>query len=204
MVAREEAITIPYGSTERTTLGHLFLSLRGWSQSSADFVVGRPGLPNVEKKLGLGGAILFETPDEGMLDVRVMQIESGYVDVLITQVSPRPGIAGGLADDRDPGNSAFTPIEIGQISDSLNQIRHEMALRNDVIAEQLDLINRKLDDIESAAHRMGKKDWMVYTAGTLTSMLVNAAIDTDVGKALFEVTNDALSWFFDGALKMIS
>lgn len=204
MAAKEEEITVPMGSTERNTLGHLFLSVSNWTPNSAQLVVGRPGLPNVEKRVNLGGALLFETPDEGLLDVRLMSVSALYADLLITQVSPRAGIAGGLLDDRDPANTAFTPAEIGQITDSLNEIRHEMGLRNDLMAEQLDLINRKLDDMEVAAHRMGKKDWMAYAVGTLTSMIVNAAIDTNVGKALFEVADVALSWLFDGALKMIS
>lgn len=41
-------------------------------------------------------------------------------------------------------------------------LKQELSRRADIAHEQLELINRKLDEIQDAAARMGRKDWINY------------------------------------------
>jgi hypothetical protein len=44
-----------------------------YKEGKVRLVVGRPGFPNVTRTLEAGGAILFETPDDGVIEVRVLR-----------------------------------------------------------------------------------------------------------------------------------
>ena len=203
-MTQREQVTVHKNASEQTNLGGLIIAVRGRVGNEVEFLVGRPGLPNVHKEFfRVGDAVLFETPDDGILEVRVMAMPGLAATFLISQVSPRTGIAGGFVD-QELSNAPFTPSELEQIASSLGKIRQEISSRGDVTSGQLDLIVRKLDDMQSAAERMGRKDWLTYVAGALTSIVVNAAIDTDVGRALFAVAGTALSWLSHGALAIIS
>ena len=192
---QQERVTVLQNQSEQTKLGQLIISVRGRTGDEIEFVVGCPGLPNVHKEFfRVGDSVLFETPDDGIIEVRVMAVGVTIgARFLISQVSPRTGIAGGFVD-QDPSNAPFTPSELEQIASSLTQMRQEISLWQNVTSEQLDLISRKLDEMQSAAQRLGRKDWMTYVAGTLTGIMVNAAVDREVGKAIFEVAGTAFSW----------
>jgi hypothetical protein len=124
------------------------------------------------------------------------------VTVLLSQVSPRPGIAGGFVD-QDSDNAPFTPPELLKIAASVQQIRQAMSERSDVSVEQLDFIARKLDGMQEASERLGRKDWMNLALGTLTSIIVSAALTPNVAKALLQAADIALSWLFGGGMKLL-
>ena len=199
----QERIIVGERSSTQGELGGLIVSARKTYPDAVEFVVGRPGLPNIETRLGVGGAVLFETPDEGIFEVRVLATGMSKTTFLISQVSPHSGIAGGLAD-QDLSNSSFTASELVRIADSLQSIRIEMSERTDVTPEQLDLISRKLDELQASSQRLGRKDWMNLAIGTLTSIIVNAALGPDIGKALFRAAGAALSWLLGNTLKLLS
>lgn len=198
----QETLKVTTGYSTRVELGQLVLSNRGWRADGVTLVVGRPGLSNVTKKLNLGDAVLFETPDDGLLEVRVLTADYSSAEVLVTRVASRPGIAGGLSD-ADPSNLPFTPDELKRIEKSLDSIRLQIGQRSDVSPEQLDLISRKLAYIQAASERLGRKDWILLTAGALTNLIVAAAFSPSVAKALLNATNTALQWLFTGALKLL-
>lgn len=195
---RTERIHVPPGDSVITDLGTLVVSGRKVAYGSATLTVGRPGMPNLTTTLGLGEAVLFETP-EGTLEIRVLKSTPGFADVLITQLSPRPGLAGGFVDQTSE-NQAFSEQELKQISESIDRIRLQLQERGDVTSEQMDLISRKLGEMEQAASRMGRRDWMNLAVGTLTTAAVSAALTPEVTKALFRAADIALSWMFSGAV----
>lgn len=169
-----------------------------------EIVVGYPGLPNVTKEVDIGDAVLFELPDQGIVEVRVLSVGSfsGKIEVLVSQVSPRLGILGGPVNS-DPNNSAFTRDEIVRISDGVSRTKLALAQRNDIAPEQLELITRKLDEIQVASERLGRKDWINYVAGTLTSLCMSAAFSPEVTKAIFQTVNAAFAWLFASGLLLI-
>jgi hypothetical protein len=199
---RQERIEVSSGTSEVAELGGLVITARGTAPDGATLVVGRPGLPNLVQRLSLGDALLFETPDSGIIEVRVLTSSHAAVALLLSEVSRRPGLAAGFVD-QDASNSAFSAEELKQLADSLTQIRTEMSARSDLTPEQLSLISRKLDEMRDAAGRLGRRDWMNLAIGTLTGVVVNAALPPDVGRALFRAADLALSWLFSGALRIL-
>ncbi len=200
---RQETYVVEVNSSAKVKLGNLVLSVRKSNFDKVELVVGHPGLPNIDKALRIGEAVLFETPDDGILEVRALATNHNRAELLVSQVSPRLGIAGGLVIE-DPNNSPFTPSELIRIADSLKSIGVTIRRRSDVAPEQLELIQRKLDEMEAASRRLGRKDWITYVAGTLTSICVSAAFAPDVSKALFQSANSALSWLFYNALQLLA
>jgi hypothetical protein len=111
-------------------------------------------------------------------------------------------LAGPVGDD--PNNSSFTREEVVQIADSVSKAKFALAKRHDLAPEQLELIARKLDEIQVASERLGRKDWINYVAGTLTSLCISAAFSPEVTKAIFQTINTAFAWLFANGILLIS
>ena len=191
-----------YSSSKSKDIGNLVVSVREKYDDSCDVVIGYPGLPNVIQRMNIGDTILFETPSDGVMEVRLFKIRTD-VEFLITQISPRLGIIGGFIDD-DPNNTPFTSSEFVQVADSINRIQHDINLIQNITPGQLNLIERKLKDIKDACQRLGRKDWINYVAGALTSMCVSASFAPDTTKALFKIVSSAFKWLFDNTLILLS
>src|SRR2546423_1282125 len=85
---------------------------------------------------------------------------------------------------------------------------HDSALakvgeRNDVTPEQVEFISKKLGEMQAASERLGRKDWMNLAIGTLTSVIVSAALDRGVAKALLQSASTALSWLLGGPIQLL-
>lgn len=152
---KQERFSVRERNSTQAELGGIIVSVVQTLGDRATIVVGHPGLPNIERMLHVGGALLFETSD-GLFEVRVMSISGSEVAMLLTYVSPQPGIAGGFVD-QDQSNSPFTPSELVEIAKSLQHIRLIMSERSDVAPEKLDFISRKLDEMQAASERFGKR-----------------------------------------------
>lgn len=198
----QERLTVSERDSAISTKSGIIVSISEILSSEAKLVVGRPGQPNVAAKLGAGGAILFEAPG-GLFEVRLLKIiPLTNVTVLITRVSPRPGLAAGFVD-QDQSNANFSADERKHIELSVRAIFVEISNRSDVTPEQLAFLERKLDDMQAASERMGRKDWINLALGTLSSVVVTAALDPEAAKALFQAADSALSWLFPGAVKLL-
>jgi hypothetical protein len=167
----------------------------------AKIVIGRPGLPNVECDLRAGGAVLFETP-EGLFEVRVLSTTGTAVEVLLTRITPTPGITAGFVD-QDQSNTPFSLEERHRIAASIDSIRTEIGRRTDISPQQLEFVSKKLDEMREASERLGRKDWMNLALGTLTSVVVTAALASPAAKAIFAAAGTALSWLFGTGLKLL-
>jgi hypothetical protein len=175
-------------------------SYRKLKPDTVDLVVGAPGLPNVKKELQLGDAVLYQLPDFGVVEVRVVDI-SGPVKVLITEVSPRRGFTAAYASDMSE-NAPFGSDESTRLAKDLEKVVTQIADRKDVTPEQLAMLKGKLDEIADASTRLGRKDWIMFSAGTLTNVVVAAAFAPEAAKALFAALNTHLSWVFQNALRL--
>ncbi len=200
---KQATVTISEGSSSSVDFSSLILSVRVTYTNSCIVVVGYPGLKNVVKEIELGETVLYETPNDGILEVRVVSANNSRAGFLVSQVSPRLGIAGGFIDE-DYNNSPFSSNELTQIASSVTNIKKELTQRNDIRAEQLELISRKLDEIHVASNRLGRKDWINYVAGTLTSLCISAAFSHEVSKSIFVTFNSAFAWLFDNALRLLT
>jgi hypothetical protein len=199
-----EELAIPEHGSEDSRMGALVISVADIGAGRVDLVVGRAGFPNVGKNLRAGGAVLFETPDAGLLEVRLLKIlrPQNVAMVRVSRVSPRNGITAGFVE-HEQGNEPFAPHEVIRIRASLQAVREAAAARNDLTDDKIDLINRKLDDMAAAATRMGRKDWLNLAVGQPTNLIATAALGPDVGKFLFGSIGQALAWLVGQTVEFI-
>jgi hypothetical protein len=174
---------------------------------TVDFVVGRIGLPSLTRTLKLGDAVLFETPDDGIFEIRVIGITyvgggAGSANFSISRLLPGHSPTAGLANE-STANHPFTLSEVARIRKSLEAVNDAVRQRKDVTPEQVDYISRKLDEIVDAANRVGRKDWINVVIGTLTNVVVGAAIGSDAAKFLFQMVGQALRWLMGDTLKLL-
>jgi len=197
----QERLTIEERTSLQSEQTGLIISAVHTSSINSEIVVGRPGLHNLEATLALGGVALFETP-EGIFEIRVLATSAYRVDLLVTKISPRPGIAAGFVD-QDPENIPFLPEERARISASINEIQTAMLGRADIKSEQMDYLSERLEEMSQASERLGRKDWINYAIGTLTSIVITAAFDPPAAKALLHIAGDALTWVFGTGLRLL-
>ena len=195
-------LTISLRSSKDAPDHGLIISFREWSNTNPRLVVGAPGQPNVIRVMQLGDAVLYESTAHGLIEVRLTDIHASQVGVLVTRVSPRLGFAAGL-NEADVLNAPFALDELAQIKSGLESIRVTMCARNDVEPEKLELLARKLDEIAAASQRMGRKDWAMFVAGSLTNVIVGAALAPEAARALLVATNSALGWVFQNAIRLL-
>jgi hypothetical protein len=200
---KQTVVVIEEDTSSQTDFSSLILTVRRIYGDSCTVVVGCPGLKNVVKDMSIGDAVLYETPSDGILDVRVLTINGIKVGLLVSQVSPRFGIAGGFVDEASD-NSPFSSNELTHIASSVTNIKKELTQRDDIEAEKLELISRKLDEIQAASGRLGRKDWINYVTGTLTSLCISTAFSPELSKTLFVTVSSAFTWLFDNALKLLT
>jgi len=198
------SVTINDNSSVQVKDTNLIISARTINRMNytCEVIVGYAGLKNINKTMSVGDTALFESPEDGVFEVRMMHVAPFSVDVLISQISPNKGLLGGFVEG-DQTNSIFTAEELSKISKSINNVKNNLSINNNISSPEFELISRKLDQIEEASNRLGRKDWINYVAGTLTSLCISAAFSTDVTTSLFQSVNAAFSWFFDSTLRLL-
>ncbi|MEK6641110.1 MAG: hypothetical protein AABZ17_10635 [Nitrospirota bacterium] len=197
----QEKIEITSGNSHVCELGGIIVTVLGIDRNDARVVVGRPGMPNSEVSLRIGGATLFETPI-GMFEVRLLYASNPFTKLLLTEIAPRPGLSAGYVD-QDAENAPFTAAERQRLSASLEEVRREVATHAGLSAQQVDFITGKLIEMAAAADRFGRKDWINWALGTLTSIAMTAALDQAAAKVLFQAVGTALSWIVGSPIKLL-
>ena len=78
-----------------------------------------------------------------------------------------------------------------------------MSSRSDIKPEQLRYLFEKLDEMSDASERLGRKDWINFALGTVTSIIITAAFDPVAAKALLDAADAALFWVFGAGIKLL-
>ena len=196
---QQENIDVALNKSGSASFSRLVISMPKMSGYDwCDTVVGYPGLPNVKQRLAVGDALLYETTEDGILEIRATEMRGTSAQFTISQVSPRFGLGAALAA-HDPSNLSFTEEERSRIAESIDAVKTQLAASGRHTEEQLLLIYRKLDEIHVASGRLGRKDWLNYVAGSLTGLCSSAAFAPDVTKTFFQTINSAFSWLFANA-----
>lgn len=195
-----QTIEVPENNSTQLESFGLILTVRQAFGKESDVVVGFPGLPNETRRLHTGDVILYEARS-GTFDIRVLKQNSATVRFLVTKLSPT-NIAGAF-NAIHPGNSLFSAEELERVALSLENAKAKISANPAIKPEQIELINKKLDELKDASTRLGRKDWIAYAAGTISSTCVSAAFTPGVTKSIFESLNVAFSWTFTSALLML-
>ena len=180
----------------------LIISIPNKTTNQCDVSIGYVGMPNSTHKMKVGDNAFFETPTDGTFEVRLVKISAYHGHFLVSRISPRSGLTAGIATD-DVNNKSFSSSELERVVESISQLKSNLARSSAFQREQLDLIDRKLSDIEAASQRLGRKDWITYVVGALTSLCTTAAFSDEARKTLFISANEAFRWLFESSFVLL-
>jgi len=197
-----ETIEVRHNNSTHMPNTNLILSVQHSFGNESDIVIGYPGQQNEKHRAFTGDTFLYETPNR-TYDIRVLTQDNFKVKFLVTEISPKLSILGTLVP-RDIDNAAFTADELSQIALSIAQTKSALKLDTSVLPAQLALISKKLDDIQSASVRLGRKDWINYVNGTLFSMFAAAAFPADLTNNILKTLDSQFNWLFNGAILLLN
>lgn len=91
--------------------------------------------------------------------------------------------------DLDDDNSKFEEEELNQIRQGIGEINDYL---QNVLKIDVDIVNSRLSYLESAASRLGRKDWKIILLGVLTNIVTNAYATPEVTREIFTFAAAAL------------
>lgn len=198
MSREREDITVSLGSTEQSEISDIFLTYRNHTLGAASFVVGYPGLPNDEHNFRVGDALLHQSPDKGIFEVRALVVASNLVRFRITEISPRLGLVGGLTSESDV-NNPFSEDELAKIGQSLEEATQQITAAGLLSTDQLRLVAKTIDDLKESSQRLGRKDWILVVAGAVAGSIADLGLDVAQAKGILRALSSSLSWVFENA-----
>jgi hypothetical protein len=83
----------------------------------------------------------------------------------------------------------FTSEEYKLLETKINELKEKIA-KLDIVEEQIEKINDKLDHLLELAKKMNKTDWKELFIGSLLSLFLQLSIDTGTGRTIFEFTKN--------------
>ncbi|WP_153065367.1 hypothetical protein [Xanthomonas arboricola] len=175
--------------------GDVIISARNLYQGRCDLVIGYPGLPNSEHELRTGDAALYQVPTGETYEVRALSLTVTQGEFLITKLGSQLALAAAFVND-DPLNSPFNEEELRRIDASIAGVKVELERSGRLQMAQLEVLGHRLDEIQAAARRMGRKDWAQFFAGAITSVCASAAFAPEVTRTIFLTVGEAFSWAF--------
>jgi hypothetical protein len=95
-------------------------------------------------------------------------------------------------------NVPFAQDEQGQIAAQLLGNKNEMRTQFELSSEQAADVDEKIDELVEAAVRMGRKDWLIYSLGTITALIITATVAAPVGEHILAMIVHGLAHLFTG------
>lgn len=95
-------------------------------------------------------------------------------------------------------NAPFTQDEQEQIEARVQEIKKQLEQQFELSSEQMTLIDEKLEEAVEASTRMGRKDWLIYSLGTITALIITATVTAGVGEHIFAMVIHGLAHLFTG------
>ena len=186
-------ITVEVRNTIHAEEFNFFVSLKDVTGNKCETAVGFPGMPTESITLLTGDTFLYETPTNGTIEIRLMSNNGFSANYMVTQISPRLGISAGMSSSSYE-NRPFLADEKDKIKESLKSLIKITEDSNKYSHAQLDVIRKHIRQIEEASNKMGQKDWLLYTLGSLTGLSQSLALSDEARSTLFSAANSVFSW----------
>jgi len=90
-------------------------------------------------------------------------------------------------------NSAFNMEQLASIERVLNAFRVETISKLGLQDAEIRTLNEHVDYLIESSTRLGRKDWIMIAASTIITIVVALSLDTQKGRALFELFRSALT-----------
>lgn len=97
-------------------------------------------------------------------------------------------------------NTPFIEAEQQDISAKLDEIQQFLLAAHQFEESQKEFVRSRLDYLKDAAERMGRKDWLNLTTGTLLGIVVQTGLNSDAARELFRLAGNLLQSLFAGGM----
>lgn len=94
----------------------------------------------------------------------------------------------------DLENSPFSETEQSRIAIAVNELREFLIFNAKHSDSQVQFVTTRLQHLEEASHRLGRKDWITLAMGTLTNIVVGAALAPDAARELLRTAGSLFGW----------
>ena len=96
----------------------------------------------------------------------------------------------------DVENTPFTPDEQAEIAEQLREIKEYVKKTYSLSDEQMLSLEAKLEDIQAAAGRIGRKDWQLLFYGVMLTVIVGGLVPPEVVQAILTMALHGLGHLF--------
>lgn len=103
-------------------------------------------------------------------------------------------IASGAESSGSVDNGPFTAEERESVARSLEEVLRELRGHAAYSAVQFEIIQQQFAEMRAASERIGKKDWVTMSLGTIMSTAMAAALDPLQAQHLWSALSSSLTW----------
>jgi hypothetical protein len=162
------------------------------SQAGYSFAVGRnprgwiarfsPGLDETETVTTWSGwANVLQSVPTWLL---MLRRELGQTDLWGSLGEAAPLVVASLDDEQDD-NRPFSADEQTVVAGRLDEIRRFLEQAHELDQHQKGAILRRLDYLQDAATRVGRKDWRIMAAGVIVNVVIALGLNPPLARELF-------------------
>jgi hypothetical protein len=95
-------------------------------------------------------------------------------------------------------NTPFTADERAEIAKQLQEIKEYAKSTLLLSIDQMSQLQERLDEAETATHRIGRKDWRLLFLGVMLTLIVTGLVPPEVVQHLLTMALDGLDHLFGG------
>jgi hypothetical protein len=96
----------------------------------------------------------------------------------------------------DAENTPFSPAEQAEIAEQLRQIKNFAKVTYTLSEAQMASLDEKLDMIQAAAGRIGRKDWQILVIGVMSTLIIDRLLPPEAVQHIFATVLQALTHLF--------
>lgn len=101
-----------------------------------------------------------------------------------------------ITQTAEASNGLFTTAEQIEIASRLDAIKDLVREKFELTAEQISLVDDRLDEMKEASERVGRKDWVLMLYGSLVSIFVAGAVPSAVIQAMLTAAAHGVAHIF--------
>jgi hypothetical protein len=110
----------------------------------------------------------------------------------------REVLTGVLVVDDDVGDTPFSADEQAEIAEQLRQIKALVAEKYPRSEAQMQILEARFDDLEAAAGRMGRQDWLLRFLGVMFTVIVTDLLTPEAVQDILAMALHGLGHLYGG------
>jgi len=99
-----------------------------------------------------------------------------------------------ISDSKVLQNTPFSLKEQERIADALNEFEKKVLQQKILTQEQAELLHEQVEYLVESSKRLGRKDWLMATAGALMGFTLQVGLTSEVATQIIRMAGSALQW----------